>query len=110
MEYNGNRHKEKVYTQVIKAGKRTYFFDVEETKKGEKYLVITESRRVFLNDDGKFAYEKSKLFLYKEDYEKFLNALKDIQPLVETDDIPISSDTDLLGDEDSNIDEKINSI
>ena len=110
MEYNGNRHKEKVYTQVIKAGKRTYFFDVEETKKGEKYLVITESRKTFLNDDGKFTYEKSKLFLYKEDCEKFMNALNDVVSIVETDVIPVNLDKYSPEDEYSDIDEKINSI
>ena len=64
-----------VYSKRIKAGKRTYFFDVKATRANDYYLTITESRKRFKTDgDGHF-YEKSKIFLYKEDLNKFMNAL-----------------------------------
>ena len=109
MEYGCNKHKEIIYSQAFKTGKRTYFFDVKERKNGEKYLTITESRKMFLNDDGKFVYEKSKLFLYKEDYEQFMKVLENVMTFTET---GIASDisNEYLIDEDSDLDEKINSI
>jgi hypothetical protein len=76
MESN-NRRKEEIYTQVVKAGKRTYFFDVKETKNGEKYVTITESRKIFQNEDGRFVFEKNKIYLYKEDFFKFVEGLQD---------------------------------
>jgi hypothetical protein len=62
-----------IYSQRIKAGKRTYFFDVKSTRSNDYYLTITESKKRF-KDDG-FYYEKHKIFLYKEDFNKFLEAL-----------------------------------
>ena len=59
------RERDDVFSKAVKAGKRTYFFDVKETKHGEKYLTITESKRKFNGDDGSFTYEKHKIFLYK---------------------------------------------
>ncbi len=100
MEYNRNKRDEDIYSQVIRAGKRTYFFDVKETKTGEKYLVITESRKIFHNDDGKFVYEKSKLFLYREDYEKFLQALENVKIFTDTGFAPTISDEYSFDDDD----------
>ena len=79
MEEFGNKEirKEEVFSRVIRAGKRTYFFDVKATRSGENYLTITESKRRFDNDQGKFFYEKHKIFLYKEDFEKFADGLTD---------------------------------
>lgn len=68
-----NRGREELFSKAVRAGKRTYFFDVKATKAGDKYLTITESKRRFDNDSGKFSYEKHKLFLFKEDFEKFTN-------------------------------------
>ncbi len=68
--------REDIYSNVVRAGKRTYFFDVRTTRAGDYYLTITESRKKF-NEDGTFFYQKHKLFLYKEDFEKFANALTD---------------------------------
>jgi Protein of unknown function (DUF3276). len=62
-----------IYSQRIKAGKRTYFFDVKSTRSNDYYLTITESKKRF-KDEG-FYYEKHKIFLYKEDFNKFLEAL-----------------------------------
>lgn len=68
--------REDVYSKSIRAGKRTYFFDVKATRANDLYLTITESKKRF-SDDGKRFYEKHKLFLYKEDFEKFVEGLKD---------------------------------
>jgi len=65
-----------IYSKAVRAGKRTYFFDVKSTKADDYYLTITESTKRF-NDDGTFRYEKHRLFLYKEDFEKFSANLKD---------------------------------
>jgi len=73
VEENNDRDREEVYSERVKAGKRTYFFDVKMTKSNDYYLTITESKRK-PKDDG-FYYEKHKIFLYKEDFNKFTNAL-----------------------------------
>ena len=76
---NGNDEKsarEEIYTKVVRAGKRTYFFDVKATRKEDYYLTITESKKR-LGKEGKVFYEKHKIFLYKEDFEKFTEGLKD---------------------------------
>ena len=67
--------RQEIFSETVRAGKRTYFFDVKSTRAGEYYLTITESKRRFNNDSGKFFYEKHKLFLYKEDFEKFAEGL-----------------------------------
>jgi Protein of unknown function (DUF3276) len=67
--------RERIYSQRVKAGKRTYFFDVRSTRASDYYLTITESRR-FPQGDG-FGYEKHKMFVYKEDFDKFVEALQD---------------------------------
>ncbi|RTQ47756.1 DUF3276 family protein [Hymenobacter gummosus] len=67
---------DEIYSQRIKAGKRTYFFDVKATRGQDYYLTITESKRR-LRDDDTFSYEKHKIFLYKEDFLKFADALQD---------------------------------
>ncbi len=72
----GKESREDVYSKSVKAGKRTYFFDVKTTKGSDLYLTITESKKRY-SDDGKFTYEKHKLFLYKEDFEKFVEGLND---------------------------------
>jgi len=60
-----------VYSKPVRAGKRTYFFDVKTTKGNDYYLTITESKRR-VEKDGRFVYDKHKIFLYKEDFEKIL--------------------------------------
>ena len=79
---NGNtdnryNDQQEIFSRPIKAGKRTYFFDVKATKGNDYYLTITESKKRFA-DDGKFHYEKHKLFLYKEDFEKFADGLMEV--------------------------------
>jgi len=73
-----------IFSKVVRAGKRTYFFDVKTTRNGEYYLTITESKRRFLNDQGKFVYEKHKIFLYREDFEKFVTGLDGAIRYIET--------------------------
>lgn len=68
--------KEEIFTKVVRAGKRTYFFDVKATRKDDYYLTITESKKR-LGKEGKIFYEKHKIFLYKEDFEKFTEGLRD---------------------------------
>ena len=68
--------KEEIFTKVVRAGKRTYFFDVKATRRDDYYLTITESKKR-LGKEGKVFYEKHKIFLYKEDFEKFSEGLKD---------------------------------
>ncbi len=80
---NKGKERDEIFSRAIRAGKRTYFFDVKTTVEEEAYLTITESKRRF-NDQGKFFYEKHKLFLYKEDFEKFLNGLNDSLEFIRT--------------------------
>ena len=67
---NLNENQEEIYSKVLRAGRRTYFFDVRETKASDYYLTITESKK-FTNDDGSFYYKKHKIYVYKEDFENF---------------------------------------
>ena len=69
--YNNNeKNQEEIFSKVLRAGRRTYFFDVRETKASDYYLTITESKK-FTNDDGTFHYKKHKIYLYKEDFSDF---------------------------------------
>ncbi len=68
--------REDVYSKAVRAGKRTYFFDVKSTRGRDLYLTITESKK-HTNDDGTATYEKHKIFLYKEDFDKFLDGFQD---------------------------------
>ncbi len=62
--------REEIFSKSVRAGKRTYFFDVKTTRRNDYYLTLTESKKRF-NRDGRFYFEKHKIFLYKEDFEKF---------------------------------------
>ena len=74
MEEKNDR--EEIFSRRVKAGKRNYFFDLKATRAEDYFLTITESKKRFA-DDGTFIFEKHKIFLYKEDFEKFLEALHD---------------------------------
>lgn len=80
---NSDEIQEDIYSQAIRAGKRTYFLDVKSTKANEMYLTITESKRRFNTTTGKYNYEKHKIFLFKEDFEKFTDGLKDVVQFIE---------------------------
>ena len=70
------RHENEIFTKVLKAGRRTYFFDVRETKAGDYYLTITESKKNF-NENGEPSFEKHKIYLYKEDFRNFQEMFKE---------------------------------
>ncbi|KAF0195824.1 MAG: hypothetical protein FD166_2790 [Bacteroidetes bacterium] len=93
-EFDSREPKEEVFSRAIRAGKRTYFFDVKATKFDEYYITITESKRRFDNDQGKFSYEKHKLFLYREDFEKFVKGLTETIGFCETGLAPVA-ETDM---------------
>ena len=73
MEENNGNERQEIFSERVRAGKRTYFFDVKATRSNDYYLTITESKRRY-KEDG-FTYEKHKIFLYKEDFNKFVKAL-----------------------------------
>lgn len=93
------RRTDDIFSKSLRAGNRTYFFDVKSTKSDDFYLTITESKRRFNNDNGKFFYEKHKLFLYPEDFQsftEFLNeTLKKIEDLSDGKEIIPRSELDL---------------
>lgn len=70
-----DKDRNEIFSKRVRAGKRTYFFDIKATRSNDYYLTITESKRKF-KDDG-FSYEKHKIFLYKEDFAKFVDALNE---------------------------------
>jgi len=79
-----------LFSKSVRAGKRTYFFDVKSTRGNDYYLTITESKKRF-GQDGKFFYEKHKIFLYKEDFEKFLDGLNEAVANIRENAPPIST-------------------
>jgi hypothetical protein len=86
VEDNKANSRDEIFSTKVKAGKRTYFFDVKSTRSNDYYLTITESKKRF-KDDG-FTYEKHKIFLYKEDFNKFLEALTNTVNHVKTELMP----------------------
>ena len=74
---NGMMEKEEIFSKVLRAGRRTYFFDVRATKAEDYYLTITESKK-FTNDDGSFHYKKHKIYIYKEDFSEFKEILAEM--------------------------------
>ncbi len=78
LENNGNENvREEIFSKVVRAGKRTYFLDVKATRRNDYYLTITESKKKF-NRDGRHYFEKHKVFLYKEDFDKFTENLQEV--------------------------------
>lgn len=71
-----NDREQDIFSKVLRAGRRTYFFDVKATKAGDYYLTITESKK-FTNDDGSFHFKKHKIYLYKEDFNEFKSILEE---------------------------------
>ena len=69
--------REEIFSKILRAGRRTYFFDVRSTKAGDYYLTLTESKK-FTNDDGSFHYKKHKIYLYKEDFSEFNSILSEM--------------------------------
>jgi len=77
MSDKGMMEKEEIFSKVLRAGRRTYFFDVRSTRADDYYLTITESKK-FTNDDGSFYYKKHKIYLYKEDFDGFREILEEM--------------------------------
>ncbi len=100
---NGHEEKfvnEEIFTKVVRAGKRTYFFDVKATRKDDYYLTITESKKR-LGKEGKVFYEKHKIFLYKEDFEKFSEGLKEAVTYIDNGNFVLAPAAQLSVDEPS---------
>jgi hypothetical protein len=74
---------EEIFSKVLRAGRRTYFFDVRSTKAGDYYLTITESKK-FTHDDGSFHYKKHKIYLYKEDFQAFRENMEEMMDYIIT--------------------------
>ncbi|MBM1106374.1 PUR family DNA/RNA-binding protein [Aurantibacter crassamenti] len=72
---------EEIHSKVLRAGRRTYFFDVRSTKAGDYYLTITESKK-FTHDDGTFHYKKHKIYLYKEDFTAFRDNVEEMMDFI----------------------------
>lgn len=89
----GAEKKEEVFSKVIRAGKRTYFFDVKSTRRNDYYLTITESKKRF-DENGDVHFEKHKIFLYQEDFEKFMEGLSDAISFIDTEGEITETDTE----------------
>jgi len=110
-----SKFRQEIYSKAVRAGKRTYFFDVNSTRKDEYYLTITESKKRY-EQDGKFHFEKHKIFLYKEDFEKFIDGINEVVEYIE-DRQPIdrqmntdednSYESELLVENDADLEEEI---
>jgi|TARA_B110000908_G_scaffold115225_1_gene135121 hypothetical protein len=81
MENSDFKDREEIFSKVLRAGRRTYFFDVRSTRAGDYYLTLTESKK-FTNDDGSFHYKKHKIYLYKEDFSEFSTILNEMTDYV----------------------------
>ena len=81
MSNNEMKGNDEIFSKVLRAGRRTYFFDVRSTRAGDYYLTITESKK-FTNDDGTFYFKKHKIYLYKEDFENFSNVLGEMTKFI----------------------------
>ena len=77
MSTRESTEQEEIFSKVLRAGRRTYFFDVRSTKAGDYYLTITESKK-FTNEDGSFHYKKHKIYLYKEDFMAFKDHVEEM--------------------------------
>ena len=81
MSNNDMMEKEEIYSKVLRAGRRTYFFDVRATKADDYYITITESKK-FTEEDGSYHFKKHKIYLYKEDFAAFTEILNEMTDFV----------------------------
>ncbi|MCG2462270.1 PUR family DNA/RNA-binding protein [Flavobacteriaceae bacterium F89] len=81
MSDKGLIEQEEIYSKILRAGRRTYFFDVRSTKANDYYLTVTESKK-FTHDDGSFHYKKHKIYLYKEDFTSFKEILDEMMEYI----------------------------
>ena len=94
--------KEIVFTKAVKAGKRIYYLDVKKSRKGEMFLAITESKKVTSGEGevSHVSFEKHKIFLYKEDFEKFMNGLQETIQYIKDEQGPIVGTNHIAKNED----------
>ena len=95
-EMDNREFRSDVFSKLVKAGKRTYFFDIKTTKSNDFYLTITESKKLFDNETGKVTFDKHKMFLYPEDFEKFGNTFEEVVGLIQKRRAGEITDDDLL--------------
>lgn len=100
MEENKDNDRQEIYSERVRAGKRTYFFDIKATRSNDYYLTITESKRRYKDGEDGFFYEKHKIFLYKEDFNKFVEALNNTVGHVKTELLPEVDFTEFDRDKD----------
>ncbi|MBC7523122.1 MAG: PUR family DNA/RNA-binding protein [Flavobacterium sp.] len=81
MRENDLLEKDEIFSKVLRAGRRTYFFDVRSTKADDYYVTITESKK-FTEEDGSFHFKKHKIYLYKEDFSAFASILDEMTSYV----------------------------
>lgn len=81
MRENDMLEKDEIFSKVLRAGRRTYFFDVRATKADDYYITITESKK-FTEEDGSFHFKKHKIYLYKEDFAAFTDILEEMTTYV----------------------------
>ena len=102
-EINPKDQSNEIFSRAVKSGKRTYFFDVKSTIAEKLYITISESKKRFDTVTGKYSYEKHKIFLYQEDFEKFANGLSDVIEFIETGEAPPIREEDLVEEQQVNI-------
>ena len=95
---DNGKERDEIFSKSVRAGKRTYFFDVKATKRNDYYLTITESKKRF-ESDGRFNFEKHKLFLYKEDFEKFAEGLSEVVEFIKKNQPEIDSAEEMSNSE-----------
>lgn len=88
---NDSNFRDEIYSVAVRAGKRTYFFDVKSTRRDEFYLTITESKKRF-EQDGNFHFEKHKIFLYKEDFAKFVEGLQEVITFIDQNQVDVDDE------------------
>lgn len=88
-EHPEKRESDIIFSKAIKAGKRIYYLDVKKNRKNELFLAITESKKVVkgMGDETNFQFEKHKIFLYKEDFEKFSNGLTEVLEFIQNENV-----------------------
>jgi hypothetical protein len=96
-DVNESSEQQEIFSKAVRAGKRTYFFDVKSTKRNDYYLTITESKKRF-HKDGHFFFEKHKIFLYKEDFEKFEESLNEVLDFIKSAKPVILNETPVMTD------------
>ncbi len=94
------QERQEIFSQAVRAGKRTYFFDVKATRRNDYYLTVTESKKRF-NKDGRYFFEKHKIFLYKEDFDKFTEGLESVIDFIKNSNVQPIEDI-----QDENVDSK----